>query len=207
MTASSSAACPRSAGRPTLIQGKRQLLFGGMGRLTENSVVMMKNKSYSLTAEVTVPDGGAEGVIIAQGGVTGGRSFYVKDGKPKYCYNFFGLERYYIEGTRDDPAGQSPGAHGVRLRRRRRRQRRDGRRSTSTATMSARGASSGPRRSCSRPTRPATSATSSARRSRTDYASEQVHRRGQLGRDRSRARRPQPPDHAGGSNQLAMAIQ
>ena len=43
---------PETAGRPTLIQGKRQLLFGGMGRLTENSVVMMKNTSFSLTAEV-----------------------------------------------------------------------------------------------------------------------------------------------------------
>ena len=47
---------PETAGRPTLIQGKRQLLFGGMGRLTENSVLMMKNKSFSLTAQVVVPE-------------------------------------------------------------------------------------------------------------------------------------------------------
>jgi arylsulfatase len=58
-----------------------------------------------------VPDSGAEGVLVAQGGVTGGHSLYVKDGKPKYCYNFFGLERYYAEATEKIP----PGEHQVRM--------------------------------------------------------------------------------------------
>jgi arylsulfatase len=102
---------PDTAGRPTLIKGKRQLLFAGMGRLTENSVVMFKNTSYSLTAEVEVPDSGAEGVIIAQGGVTGGISLYAKGGKPKFCYNFFGIVRYYVEGKQPIP----PGTHQVRM--------------------------------------------------------------------------------------------
>jgi arylsulfatase A-like enzyme len=102
---------PESAGRPTLIQGKRQLLFSGMGRLTENSVVMLKNTSFSVTAEVDVPEAGAEGVIVAQGGVTGGWTLYAKGGRPKYCYNFFGLERYYAEGEQAIP----PGTHQVRL--------------------------------------------------------------------------------------------
>ena len=102
---------PEIAGRPQLIKGTRQLLFGGMGRLTENSVVNIKNKSYAVTAEVVVPESGAEGVIVAQGGITGGWSLYAKDGKPKYCYNFFGLERYYVEGTSKIP----PGTHQVRM--------------------------------------------------------------------------------------------
>jgi len=102
---------PETAGRPTLIQGRRQLLFGGMGRLTENSVLMMKNTSFSLTAELSVPDANAEGVIVAQGGVSGGHSLYVKGGRPKYCYNFFGLERYYVEATEAIPAG----GHQVRM--------------------------------------------------------------------------------------------
>ena len=102
---------PDSAGRPALIQGKRQLLFGGMGRLTENSVLMMKNTSFSLTAEVVVPEGGAEGVIVAQGGVSGGHSLYVKEGKPKYAYNFFGLDEYSVAGTQAIP----PGEHQVRM--------------------------------------------------------------------------------------------
>jgi hypothetical protein len=53
------------AGRPTLITGTSQLLFGGMGRLTENAVINVKNKSHSVTAELTVPDGGVEGVMGA----------------------------------------------------------------------------------------------------------------------------------------------
>ena len=73
---------PASAGRPTLIKGNTQLLFGGMGRLSENSVLNIKNKSYAVTAELEVPDDGADGVIIAQGGRFGGWSLYAKDGKP-----------------------------------------------------------------------------------------------------------------------------
>ena len=52
---------PDLAGRPTLIRGNSQLFFPGMGRLSENSVVSIKNKSFSVTAEVEVPDGGADG--------------------------------------------------------------------------------------------------------------------------------------------------
>ena len=58
---------PTTAGRPSLIKGNSQLLFGNMGRLSENSVVDIKNKSFAVTSEVDVPEGGAEGVIIAQG--------------------------------------------------------------------------------------------------------------------------------------------
>ena len=45
------------AGRPVLIKSKTQLLFGGMGRLSENSVVNIKNKSHAVTAEIVVPEG------------------------------------------------------------------------------------------------------------------------------------------------------
>ena len=52
-----------------------------MGRLTENTVLVIKNKSHAVTAEVAVPDDGAEGVIIAQGGAFGGWSLYAQ-GRP-----------------------------------------------------------------------------------------------------------------------------
>ena len=42
------------AGRPVLVAGNSQLLFGGMGRLTENSVLNLKNKSHAVTAEIVV---------------------------------------------------------------------------------------------------------------------------------------------------------
>ena len=99
------------AGRPVLISGNSQLLFGGMGRLTENAVINIKNKSHSVTDELRIPEGGAEGVIVAQGGEFAGWSLYVKDGRPKYCYNLFGLQRFYVEGETEIP----PGTHQVRM--------------------------------------------------------------------------------------------
>ena len=110
---------PDTAGRPVLIKGKTQLLFGGMGRLSENCVLNIKNKSHSVTAEIVVPEKGAEGVIIAQGANIGGWSLYAKGGKLKYCYNWGGFKHFYRRGGHADPRGRAPGAHGVRLRRRR----------------------------------------------------------------------------------------
>ena len=83
------------AGRPQLIKGNSQLLFSGMGRLSENSVLVMKNKSFSITAEVEVPSKGAEGVIIHQGGAFAGMSLYTKGGKAKFAYNFLASPNFY----------------------------------------------------------------------------------------------------------------
>jgi len=102
---------PDLAGRPQLVKGSSQLLFAGMGRLSENSVLTMKNKSFSITAEVNVPPSGAEGVIFAQGGAFGGHSLYTKNGKLKFAYNFFGLEIYTAEAEKPVP----PGKHKVRM--------------------------------------------------------------------------------------------
>jgi arylsulfatase A-like enzyme len=102
---------PDTAGRPTLIKGKTQLLFGGMGRLSENCVVSIKNKSHAVTAELEVPKSGAEGVIIAQGANIGGWSLYAKDGKLKYCYNLGGVKYFYVEATKPIPEGD----HQVRM--------------------------------------------------------------------------------------------
>ena len=55
-------------------RGNSQILFGAMGRLSENSVLNLKNKSHSVTAEIVVPEKPVEGVIIAQGGNIGGWS-------------------------------------------------------------------------------------------------------------------------------------
>ena len=71
----------------------------------------LHNKSYAITAEVLVPESGAEGVIVAMGGITGGWSLYCKAGKLKHCYNFFGLNRYYSESERAIPSGK----HQVRM--------------------------------------------------------------------------------------------
>jgi arylsulfatase A-like enzyme len=98
-------------GRPVLVKGNSQLLFGGMGRLSENSILNIKNKSHAVTAEVIVPHGGAEGVIIAQGGAFAGWSLYAKEGKPTYCYNLLGLQRFKVSGKEAIPSGD----HQVRM--------------------------------------------------------------------------------------------
>jgi arylsulfatase len=102
---------PDTAGRPVLIKGKTQILFGGMGRLSENCVLNLKNKSHSVTAGIVVPDKGAEGVIIAQGANIGGWSLYAKGGKLKYCYNHGGFTHFFVEAT----TPLTPGEHQVRM--------------------------------------------------------------------------------------------
>jgi len=82
-----------------------------MGRLTENVVVNVKNRSHSVTAEVVVPGGGATGVIMAQGGAYGGWVLYAHEGRPAYCYNLFGLQRSKTYGDTVIPEG----THQVRI--------------------------------------------------------------------------------------------
>ena len=99
------------AGRPTLIRGKSQLLFRGMKRLSESSVVNIKNKSHAVTAEIVDPDGGGSGALIAQGGQYGGWSLYMHEGRLAYCYNTFGMELLKVYSDSPVDAGQ----HQVRM--------------------------------------------------------------------------------------------
>src|SRR6185369_11079160 len=86
-----------SAGRPDLMGDRTTLtLSEGMLGLSENAFINVKNRSLSLTADVVIPEGGANGVIIAQAGRFGGWSLYLKDGKPTYCYNYLGLQAYKV---------------------------------------------------------------------------------------------------------------
>lgn len=99
------------AGRPVLIKGRSQLLFSGMGRLSESVVINLKNKSHAVTADLVLPKDNANGVIIAQGGEFGGWSLHTKNGKLKYCYNLFGLQRFNVESDSALPSGK----HQVRM--------------------------------------------------------------------------------------------
>jgi arylsulfatase len=95
------------AGRPVLVKGNSQILFAGMGRLSENSVVNIKNKTFAVTSDLEVPAQGAEGVIIAQGGRFGGWSLYAKDGKAKFVYNVLGIKWFNVEATKPIPTGKT----------------------------------------------------------------------------------------------------
>jgi arylsulfatase len=82
-----------------------------MGRLSENCVLNLKNKSHSVTAEIDVPASGAKGVIVAQGANIGGWSLYAKSGKLKYCYNLAGAKHFFVESADALPGGR----HQVRM--------------------------------------------------------------------------------------------
>ena len=95
------------AGRPDLMQGRTSLTLapGGVG-MAENVFINTKNRSHAITAEVEIPRGGADGVIVAQGGRFGGWSLYVKNGRPHYTYNWLGLERSTIASEKKLPEGK-----------------------------------------------------------------------------------------------------
>ena len=85
------------AGRPDLMGDRKSLtVYPGMTHMMENAFINVKNQSHTITAEVEIPQGGAEGVILAQGGRFAGWSLYMKDGKVSYVHNWVGKERYTI---------------------------------------------------------------------------------------------------------------
>ena len=99
---------PATAGRPDLMGGRTSLMLSeGMVGMSENVFINIKNRSLSITADVEIPEGGANGVILAQGGRFGGWSLYLKDGKPTYCYNFLGLQQFKVSAPEALAAGKA----------------------------------------------------------------------------------------------------
>jgi arylsulfatase len=114
------------AGRPDLQAGRTSMRFDpGMTHLMENTVLNVKNRSHVVSAELVIPDGGADGVLVAQGGRFAGWALYVKDNRLAYAYNWFDTERYFVKAPDPLPAGEvavqyqfdfdggSPGAGGT----------------------------------------------------------------------------------------------
>ena len=81
-------------------------LYPGMTGMGENAFIDTLSRSFVITADIEVPKGGAEGVILSQAGYMGGWSLYVKNGKPKFDYNWLAREHYTIEGTEPLPEGK-----------------------------------------------------------------------------------------------------
>jgi arylsulfatase A-like enzyme len=99
---------PTLAGRPSLMWGRTSVtLYPGMVGMMENATLDVKNRSHTITANIEVPQGGGDGVIIAQGGRFGGWTLYIKGGKLKYCYNYLNQERYTVESTNSLPPGKA----------------------------------------------------------------------------------------------------
>ncbi len=99
---------PVQAGRPDLMGDRTSLtLYEGMDGMMENVFLNVKNRSSVITADVEIPSGGANGVILAQGGRFGGWALYMKDGKPAYTYNWLGLKSNTIAASNPLPAGKA----------------------------------------------------------------------------------------------------
>jgi arylsulfatase A-like enzyme len=99
---------PALVGRPDLMAGRTSLtVHQGMTGMSENVFINVKNRSHTITADVEIPQGGANGVILAQAGRFGGWSLYLKDGKPTYTYNWLGLKRYTVAAEQALPAGKA----------------------------------------------------------------------------------------------------
>jgi arylsulfatase A-like enzyme len=95
------------AGRPDLMEGRTSLtVYPGMTRMLEDAFINVKNRSHSITAHVQIPQQGANGVILCQGGRFGGWSLYLRDDRPIYAYNWLGLDRYTIISKKRVPTGR-----------------------------------------------------------------------------------------------------
>jgi arylsulfatase len=95
-------------GRPDLMAGRTSLtVHEGMVGMSENVFINIKNRSHTISADVEIPKGGANGVILAQAGRFGGWSLYLKDGKPTYTYNFLGLQRSTLAAKQALQAGKT----------------------------------------------------------------------------------------------------
>jgi arylsulfatase A-like enzyme len=94
------------AGRPDIMAGRTSLtLYEGMEGMMENSFINIKNKSFTITADLNISKESTQGVILAQGGRFGGWALYLKDGKPEFMYNFLGLERFLVASSGELPMG------------------------------------------------------------------------------------------------------
>ncbi len=81
-------------------------MYEGMTGISENAFPNVKNRNYTITSEVELQDGNANGVIIAQAGRFGGWVLYMKGGKVHHEYNFFGLEKTNIASSKAVGAGK-----------------------------------------------------------------------------------------------------
>ena len=92
--------------QPSLAKGQTRFEYkSGTSRIPEGASPPVYLRSHQITAEITVPVGGATSVIIASGGSSAGYTLYLDDGLPVYEYNFFGLKRYRLAGTERLPEG------------------------------------------------------------------------------------------------------
>jgi hypothetical protein len=94
-------------GRPRLAGDRTTFTYyPGQVALPNDAAPPILNKSWALTADIEVPDSGAEGMIVTHGGLVGGYGLYVREGKATFVYNYLALEHYTIAGLQPLPKGK-----------------------------------------------------------------------------------------------------
>jgi arylsulfatase len=93
--------------RPTIARPRTKYVFyqGGSG-IPFTATPKLYNRPWTITANVVIPPGGAEGVLLAQGGRTGGYTFFVKDQRLYFLYNFLGRDRFWLKSDAVVPEGE-----------------------------------------------------------------------------------------------------
>jgi arylsulfatase len=93
--------------RPTVARPRNQYTFyPGTQEVASSAAPRTLNRQHSVHARVVIPEGGAEGVLVSQGGIDGGFSFFIKDGKLTYVYNYVADRRFRIVSDTAVPAGE-----------------------------------------------------------------------------------------------------
>jgi len=99
-----------TAPRPSATAGRDEFVYTGeLSGLPAASAPDPLNRSYTITAEIEVPQGGGEGVLATLGGRFGGYGLYLLQGKPVFTYNLLALERFRWAGEQ----ALTPGKHSV----------------------------------------------------------------------------------------------
>ena len=98
------------APRPNITAGRTEFIYTRpMVGLPQGDSPFLLNSSYTITADITVPEGGAEGMILTSGGRFAGYGFYLLKGKPVFLWNLIDLERIRWEG----PQALAPGRYTI----------------------------------------------------------------------------------------------
>jgi arylsulfatase A-like enzyme len=94
--------------RPSASGGRTVFTYSGeLSNVPKGGAPFVLDRSYTITAEVEIPQSGTEGMLVTDGGRFGGYGFYLLKGKPVFVYNYVDLERYRWEAQQ----ALSPGKH------------------------------------------------------------------------------------------------
>lgn len=93
--------------RPSVKENKNEYTFySGLSVVPIGNIPKVFNRPHNIIAEVEIPEGGAEGVILAQGGIAGGYTMFIKDKKLHYVYNYLGFEQFELISEEEIPEGK-----------------------------------------------------------------------------------------------------